>query len=190
MKQPAKGYPIVIGLVGKQGAGKTAVKDVLLSRIPDSYGEKFAGPIYGMHDAIKSIADVCDIPMPDKDRKLLQWIGTEWGRNTYGDDVWVKAFLANLDILEAVASCVVVDDVRFPNEAEAIENIGGILIKIDVSEEVRKKRIGDTWKSPLHSSETALDSKNDYTSVVDGTQSVEDIAEHILQLIKETYHEE
>lgn len=78
-------------------------------------------------------------------RLFLQLIGTEGGRNLIHPNVWVNSTFAdyrpvNLDNIEVGESstnvyCIMPDwiltDMRFPNEAEAIKERGGLLIRIE-----------------------------------------------------------
>ncbi len=59
-------------------------------------------------------------------REMLQRIGTEGGRKTLYDNVWVDAAMKD----GAAALDCVFTDVRFPNEAEAIQEAGGHVIRI------------------------------------------------------------
>jgi hypothetical protein len=60
-------------------------------------------------------------------RHLLQTLGTEWGRTCIAPDVWLKCWAA-----EAIRHpLVVVDDVRFPNEAQLLKDMGGELWLIE-----------------------------------------------------------
>ena len=61
-------------------------------------------------------------------RRLLQRMGTEAGRNIHGDDCWIKLAKRKID---AAPGNVVITDVRFANEAEAIRSWGGKVIRID-----------------------------------------------------------
>lgn len=54
-------------------------------------------------------------------RHLLQTLGTEWGRTCIAPDVWLKCWRATA----TQHPRVVADDVRFPNEAQLIRNMGG-----------------------------------------------------------------
>ena len=58
-------------------------------------------------------------------RHICQTLGTEWGRTCIHPDVWLHCWqrkaLQNMDR----GIDVVVDDVRFPNEAELIRHLGG-----------------------------------------------------------------
>jgi len=57
-------------------------------------------------------------------RRLLQRIGTEMGRNIIDPDLWV-----NLGMINAAPNTVF-SDCRFLNEAKAIKNSGGIMLRI------------------------------------------------------------
>jgi hypothetical protein len=60
-------------------------------------------------------------------RHLLQTLGTEWGRECISPDVWVKCWKRNVKYYLTSDLPVICDDVRFPNEAEAIRELGGEL---------------------------------------------------------------
>jgi hypothetical protein len=60
-------------------------------------------------------------------RRTLQRLGTNAGREVLGEDVWVAPMMR-----EALAhpGPVVITDVRFPNECEAILAAGGLIVRI------------------------------------------------------------
>lgn len=53
-------------------------------------------------------------------------IGTEWGRNLINPDLWANTWARGVADGESVMN----DSVRFPNEAEAIRKLGGVVIMI------------------------------------------------------------
>jgi hypothetical protein len=59
-------------------------------------------------------------------RPLLQRLGTEVGRNMFGDNFWVDLALKEA----AKHEDVVFADVRFKNEADAIVDAGGIIVRV------------------------------------------------------------
>lgn len=63
-------------------------------------------------------------------RRLLQTMGTDWGREAIDKDLWVKVAEKKIDRLLELEGRVVVDDVRCPNEFEAIKKRGGIMVKV------------------------------------------------------------
>lgn len=65
---------------------------------------------------------------PMTNREFLQYFGTEVGRSI-DRDLWVKALMYSYG--RDKESHWIVPDVRFPNEADAIRNAGGVLWKIE-----------------------------------------------------------
>lgn len=59
-------------------------------------------------------------------REYLQRYGTEAHRDVFGEGFWVDA----LDLTHGDHDLVVVTDVRFPNEAEAIRAHGGHVVRV------------------------------------------------------------
>lgn len=59
-------------------------------------------------------------------RHLLQTLGTEWGRECVSPDVWLRVWRARAARFERV----VVDDVRFENEAELVRSLGGQMWRV------------------------------------------------------------
>jgi hypothetical protein len=80
----------------------------------------------------------------DEIRRLLQKLGTEAGRQTLWDSIWVDAAFAGIP----EDANIVVTDCRFPNEAEAVKERGGEVWRIT------KPGVGP---ANSHPSETGLD---------------------------------
>ncbi len=62
-------------------------------------------------------------------RRLLQTLGTEWGRALM-PDVWLRCWQGRVEAALAAGKGAVADDIRFANEAEAITAIGGAMVRI------------------------------------------------------------
>lgn len=105
-------------------------------------------------------------------RYILQTIGTEWGRNYINGNVWVKIMLRNLEL----KGNVVVDDVRFFNEAEAIKAAGGILWKVVRPGLIPKEN---------HASEGSLNNYDRFDRVIANDGTVEDLYAKIDLLIQD-----
>jgi hypothetical protein len=60
-------------------------------------------------------------------RGLLQRFGTEVGREMFGENFWVDYALNSIED----GSKVVFSDVRFPNEADAIRQLGGKVYRVE-----------------------------------------------------------
>lgn len=128
----------ILGLSGWARNGKDTVADFLI----DNYGYKklsFAAPmkeaLYRLNPKI-TIDNVVNVPIQvgvdvygwdglkehgPEVRRLLQRFGTEVGREMFGEDFWVNAAINSIED----GSKVVVSDVRYPNEADAIKKLGG-----------------------------------------------------------------
>lgn len=65
---------------------------------------------------------------PMTNREFLQYFGTEVGRSI-DKDLWIKALMYSYG--RDKESHWIVPDVRFPNEADAIRDAGGVLWKIE-----------------------------------------------------------
>lgn len=108
----------------------------------------------------------------DEIRRLLQRLGTEAGRKALWDSIWVDAAFANLN----PDSRVVITDMRFPNEAQAVKDRGGVTLRID------REGVGPINN---HASETSLDDwKFDWR--VQNTGSLEEYQESVRQFMEFT----
>jgi len=126
--------PRVIALTGLAGAGKSTVAHMLAD-----YGYelvKFAGPLKAMVRALGLTDAEIDgsrkeIPIDflcgKTPRRAMQTLGTEWGRKCIGEDFWINAWRIAADDHPHV----VVDDCRFPNEAHAVRQMGGVIWSIE-----------------------------------------------------------
>jgi len=104
-------------------------------------------------------------------RRLLQRLGTEAGRQTMWDDIWVDAALTGL----SEDARVVVTDCRFPNEAEAIKERDGYVVRVNRKDNGPAKDADGN----VHKSETSLDDwKFDYT-LTNNWDKLEDYHEYI-----------
>ena len=139
---------LLIGCVGFQGAGKDTVADYL----QNIYGFKRDSFAATLKDAVAAVfgwdrellegrttesrvwRETVDpwwanrLSMPNlTPRLVLQKWGTEVARKSWHDDTWI-ASLENK--LAKAHNDIVITDVRFPNEIEAIRNAGGSVIRV------------------------------------------------------------
>lgn len=103
-------------------------------------------------------------------REFLQKLGTAV-RNEVHPDFWVRALINRR--LRNNEKLTIVPDVRFPNEAEAIKNNGGFLIRM----EREGAGAGD------HISETALDNYTGWDLVIDNNDTLEALYKTIQNLL-------
>lgn len=131
----------VVGLTGYAGAGKDAAAAGLVAE--GWTRQAFADPVRSMALAIDPLiqgASHIDSlswfvkqggwdtakRIPDV-RRFLQRLGTDGVRVHLGADAWVQAF----ELARDRRANTVAPDVRFPNEADHIRRMGGIVIRID-----------------------------------------------------------
>ena len=162
---------VLIGLCGAKGSGKTFIAE----NMRDHHGAtilRFADTLKDMMrvmgfteahltgDQKETPSEVLKGKTP---RYAMQTLGTEWGRQMLHDTVWVDILVAKS---KQVQGMVVVDDVRFPNEIEAIHNNGGIVVWVD-RESIYEE--GD-----IHPSETSIQA--DHCDVImDNTGAIADV---------------
>lgn len=101
-------------------------------------------------------------------RHLSQYLGTNV-RRSQDNDYWITKFNNVLSCIQP-GTLVVVDDVRFNNEAINIKKQGGVLVRIEVAPEVRKQRVmrrdGNVASVvSSHPSEVELDNRRDLFDV-------------------------
>lgn len=142
-----------IGLVGKMHSGKGAVAEWLAA----AHGFRqlaFADPVKDASVAAINAALNCigqdqwmTRAILDRDKAALrlmpQFIGTDLGRQYLGDpDIWINLLLARVtDPRVSPEHSIVVDDCRFPNEAEALRAAGFLIIMVVRDEATRIESI-------------------------------------------------
>ncbi len=154
----------IILISGKAGSGKTTLAQalclLLMKKNFSVLHTTFAKPLYLMHDKVLSVLTDVGMSVEKKDRRLLQLLGTEWGRQTIGENIWVS-YLANfVEKWEAgfksqQTRYVIVSDLRFVNEFESFPD--ALRIRLECSEEERRGRADSFPKDTFHQSEVNLD---------------------------------
>ena len=104
-------------------------------------------------------------------RRILQWWGTEY-RRTGDADYWTKAWSRKVEQLNLEQVHVLIDDVRFMNELNAIKGHGGLIIKIE--------RPGFNGANN-HASETSLDDYAAWDGTIINDGSLEEFKAKIRQ---------
>lgn len=118
--------PYVLGIFDGMGRPHTVIRQ--LQMVIDEYGwNGYKETMFG-----------------DEIRRLLQRLGTEAGRETLWDTIWIDAAFAGLPD----DAKIVITDCRFKNEAKAVEERGGSIWRIS------RKGVGP---ANAHPSETGLD---------------------------------
>lgn len=152
-------------LSGAQGSGKTTIANELLRQLKllrFDYGgtEKFAETLYELHDyMLNRMAGLTGEKRIKKDGPLLQFLGTDWGRSRYGDNVWCdilkRKIETKLNPQDTSRHLIIIDDCRFENEFDTFPE--ALRVRLEAPEKVRKLRCS-AWRDNVnHPSETGLD---------------------------------
>lgn len=183
----------IIGLCGFKGAGKTVISNHLVHK----HGFKeitFAGPLkdivsilYGFDremlegDTItarelrESIRDPIWNRTP---REALQFVGTDIMRNYHDPNTWVSLAMRRIHELTTNGQNVVISDLRFPNEYEALKTLGAKIWRIN-RHDFTEKEI-----SEMHSSENSFLHFKHYDSILNNYTSIKDLLILVDDLLK------
>ena len=160
-KEPGELVLKLVGITGRKHHGKdTVARELVLNGFSIV---RFAGPLkdmlrafyraHGIHEDVierKIEGDLKEHPCPllrgKTPRYAMQTLGDEWGRQLISDDLWTESLAYRAE----GKGKVVVPDVRYPNEAEAIAKLNGELWRVNAGE-----RVPDTEGSG-HASETSV----------------------------------
>lgn len=167
----------IVGITGYKESGKSTAAKFLISN--HGYIRRpFAGPLKNMlavlglsltHLDGELKEEPCDILLGVTPRRAMQTLGTEWGKDMIHPDLWVEQWRINV---AKIATLVIADDLRFPNEAAALQKMGGIIVRVN--------RHGVVTSN--HPSETSVDLiKPDRVITNDG--SIEDLQTAIREAI-------
>jgi len=192
---------MIIGLVGKARSGKDTFASILYKKMDKLdilfLTFSFAGDLKARvmedfeldYEQINgNLKEVPDPRYPKKDggfwtpREILQFMGTEAYRSI-DNNFWVKQLMdKNIDIManreDGEAFNFIITDCRFPDEVRAIEDRGGIIIRI-----TRADR--DAITNDKHASETALDNFNFRNVIeVDNSGSLHNLNNEVGRVIK------
>lgn len=85
-------------------------------------------------------------------RRIMQTLGTEWGRHCIDENLWAKIAQARIKTLLSHGVSVVIDDMRFMNEMDHVLQIGGVCYRI-----IRPDAPSAPATSLKHASEGELD---------------------------------
>jgi len=125
----------LIGIAGRARSGKDTVANFIIAAI-GGYRYGFADPIRAM--LVPLGVDMSDPywqarkeePIPAlgvSPRRMMQTLGTEWGRQLIHPDLWL--LMAHQRLLQSGPG-MVIPDVRFENEAAWIRKHGGRIIHV------------------------------------------------------------
>ncbi len=133
------GSVVIIAFNGPAGSGKDTAADFLVK----NYRFRkvgFADPIKEMLNTLPGFnpRKWLDRVWKEKTseyygvspRQMARSLGTEWARVHNGEDFWIKVLAAKL---QAMHGCnrIVINDLRFVNEANWVRSTGGTILRVD-----------------------------------------------------------
>jgi len=127
---------MIIGITGQKGVGKTTMAFHIASRFGGFQLFYFAKPLKyslsyltGLEIDYFTKPELKEEPLPEWNnmtpRRMMQLFGTEVARHIHSD-FWVRA----AEVHMPKNTDVLIDDVRFPNEANWVKKQGGTIVKI------------------------------------------------------------
>jgi len=154
----------IIGIAGKKYSGKDTLGNYLIEKY-NYQGIAYASAlkdvcrdIFGFNDEqlYGDKKEVVDEFWNKTPRELLQFIGTDLFREHFhecipniGKEIWIQVVKRKIlnTLKNNPETKFVITDVRFPNEAQLVKDLGGTIIKL----------IRDLPNSDQHASETSID---------------------------------
>jgi hypothetical protein len=171
---------MIIALTGYAGSGKSTAARILTERHGFTL-VKFAGPLKQMMRCLglgdrEIEGDLKELPhgvlCGKTPRHAMQTIGTEWGRDLIGPELWVNVAMESAWKVIDGGGKVVIDDCRFLNEAAAVRTEGGIIV------EVMRPGVGP---QSGHASEVQIP---DPDRLIVNSGTIEDMAKQVAMLLK------
>lgn len=185
----------LIGLLGHQGVGKNYIAENILNDILPKKNTLIMA--FADHFKVECVTKKnvpYDKVFKEKDkesRRLLQIVGTEEGRNIYGDDIWINTLETWLNIYKSRGvKRFIISDVRFQNEVDWIKKMGGHIIKVNASDRHENKVCQESNNNTYakneissHVSELEIDTINNFDFEVDNSIG-NDVKNQLLNLFK------
>lgn len=132
----------IVALTGFAGAGKSEVAKHLVS----AHGYRLMKFAEGLKDMLRAIGltekqiegeykeSKSKLLCGKTPRHAMVTLGTEWGRQLIGEDLWANVLQRKIESLSRLygpeQTKIVVDDCRFLNEAAMIQEMGGKIINV------------------------------------------------------------
>lgn len=150
----------VIALSGVAGSGKDFLARELFIKKHGFYNFSLAWH-FKIECVVRGDATYEEVfeTKPPRVRRILQILGTEQGRNVWGEEIWINTTFTWMEhyCKEWGIDKFVIPDVRFPNELEYIQKIGGKVYR--VISDIKGRHMTDDAKN--HPSELSLSDKDD-----------------------------
>ena len=126
----------LIALTGAAGSGKSTVAKHLSNKRIPFVRTKFSGTLKKMLMQIPNVTiDMTEGELKEEPqelfggktpREVMQTLGTEWGRDSVYSKIWLDSWERSINNL----TYIVVEDLRYLNEAELVKRRGGQIWRI------------------------------------------------------------
>jgi cytidylate kinase len=132
----------IVGISGPAGCGKSTARltleqmgwrHVSMAGVLKSMARVFFESA-GLNDEVCINGRLKETPLQEiggvSPRHVMQTLGSEWGRDLIAHDIWVQIAKSQCVSFMSKGFDVVIDDIRFENEAEMVRSLGGSVVKI------------------------------------------------------------
>jgi dephospho-CoA kinase len=178
---------MIIGLSGYAQSGKDTVANYLVEHhgfIRIAFADPIREALYNLDPVVTDIPELSGMHLKwlvdglgwerikidsPQVREMLQRFGTEVARNLWSENFWVDLAMSKAKLLDNV----VITDVRYPNELDAIRDVSGSVWRVE------KPGVSAVNS---HTSETALDGYV-FDEIVRNAGSLEDLHAKINNII-------
>jgi len=178
--------PEIYGFSGKLGVGKNYIAEkIFYHNLPKKNTLIMALADHFKVDTVSKDNvefDKVFIKKDDRTRRLLQIRGTEEGRDKYGKDIWIRTLQTWIKLYhDRGVERFIITDVRFPNEAEWIHQLGGYTFRVNAPKRnekaLKEESDGDQKKYESiskHASEVGLDNYQNFSYILNNDYGEED----------------
>jgi hypothetical protein len=190
---------LVVGITGKARSGKDTLASIIQEHLQPYavvvHKLSMASPMKTMvshlfwhmgYDAEEAIVSMVDGELKEviveginaSPRKILQTLGTDWGRNMIHEDLWIECMKGMVNAYEGdldIPRIVLIPDIRFDNEAEKL---------CDIVIRIERKDAGEIRK---HASENGVDDQFVHYTIFndDSIKALEVNAMDLVDIIKD-----
>ena len=168
--------PIIINIAGKARHGKDTLAKYLMDYLYEKHNRKVQIISFGEGVKVKAKEVGWDGKKDQNGRALLQFIGTEWGRECISKEIWIK--IAEQKINKQT-DIIIFPDTRFKNEISYFKKYNCHFVTVRV-ERTDDNGMADNLKQ--HKSEMSLDNYDfDWHVCVKNQVEIKKSAEHIAE---------